>query len=1186
MDNPYQKYLKGVEIPTQTSNNPYSKYLPQEERNKFNISKEGNRGSALSDEDKIEAGVLDNNPYAKYLSPDIEDEKEDIDGDVDLWDKIAFATKLGFTDTVRGVSQISGGKLDFISDNLSIEQMKEDQKKLYEYMENPDGSTNYMVAAAYFGSSILDPAGWLIPVTKARTLYKAAKYGFVSSGIAGGLGYVDENSILDTRGKQALASAVGGTVISPVITGVGKKIKGEKVFTRESLGIPGFDTPTIKVQADTQLQKVKLENEAGKRHRDALARKKIEIDEPELIKDLPENKTKMLQGPRLWFRENVAKPYEKKFGKPALNYLTNGEYGAEAGGATAGGLIGYVSADDDAPITTKFGRAFTGALISAGGIKATRYVQLPTRTFAKGEAETEEITESLSDWLGRQFIDGYGLPKEFKALKAEAQGYSNHIGMRFANIAQKIKNNLTEDEQKILHNLLQGDIKLKTAPNALQNLSQEARKLITEISQEYVDAGLITAKTFQENKNKYLKRSYKGKLEDRPFGEELKLRGATLKVTKDEYNKIYKKQKAYNTTSEVLDNKSKLFKEVEGRKKLIKGHKGWELLYTSERELRKLKKDDVVEIRWQFTKPQRVGLSEIEDASFAIAETGRAFSSTLSQYRFYKNISKTNYVYNSLGQVPMQLRDKYKMMPTTEISKASGKKRFGALAGKYVPEEIYKSLVATNRYYQKEGSGFFKNYKKLNSLWKVSKTAWNPTVHVNNVMSNFMLHDLIDAELKYLPKAWTALTTHGKKNKAGKIQRSELVEAATKYGVFDADYVSNELKNIQSTANFPYKFNDNLSEWENSVNAATNVYRDLLDNKLGLEKLTDFYRFEDSVFRLSVFQDRIAKGFSISDAALEARRAFIDYNIDAPAINWMRNTVTPFLAYTYRIVPLLAETAIVRPWKYAKYAALGYGLNQMGDIVGGGDEEAERAVMPERKSGRFLNMGFLPYRNIKIPIPPDEEGNPYYMDFTRFVPGGDILDLGAGAFPGVPAPLQPSGGLAGEALFPLIGYDLFRQKKIEGQTGIPNEDWAIRLSTLRDKLTPNIPFLPGSYSSAKLERTRKGMDSLFRPEQSELLSLSQALGFKIEKADLDKLSAGKAFELKRKLNGFTEQINLYRKKLRDGLITEETAKNEIEKISIKMRELSEKYGVKFDKATYAKEKKPFEEIKGLFERKN
>jgi hypothetical protein len=1185
MENPYQKYLKGVQIPTKTSDNPYSKYLPEEDRNQFNLSTQGNPGKNLSDDDKIEPGETDDNPYAKYLPENIEQEKEDIDGDVDLWDKIAFATKLGFTDTVRGVSQISGGKLDFISDNLSIEQMKEDQKKLYEYMENPDGSTNYMVAAAYFGSALLDPAGWLIPVTKARTLYKAAKYGFVSSGIAGGLGYVDENSLLDTRGKQAAASAIGGTVISPVIAGVGKKLRGEKVFTRESLGIPGFDSPSIKVQADVEVQKVKLQNEAGKRFRDAEARKKIEIEEPELIKDLPENKTKMLQGPRLWFREYVVKPYEKKFGKPALNYLTNGEYGAEAGTATAGGLIGYVSADDDAPITTKFGRAVAGALMSAGGIKATRYIQLPTRTFAKGEAQTEEISETLYQWLGRQFIDGYGLPKEFKALKAEAQGYSNHIAMRFANLANKIKNNLTDDEQKILHNLLQGDTKLKAAPEALQNLSKESRKLINEIAQEYVDAGLITRKTFEDNKNKYLKRSYKGKLEDRPFGEELKLRGATLKVTKEEYNKIYKKQKAYTNTSEVLDKNTGLFVQKEGRGKLIKDHKGWELLYTSERELKKLKAGDEVEIRWQFTKPQRVGLSEIEDASYAIAETGRAFSSTLSQYRFYKNISKTEYVYNSLGRVPMQLRDKYKMIPDTVISKASGKKRFGALAGKYVPEEIYKNLVAANKYYQTEGKGFYKGYRKLNSLWKVSKTAWNPTVHVNNVMSNIMLHDLIDAEFKYLPKAWTALTTHGKKNKAGKIQRSELVEAATKYGVFDADFVSTELKNIQSGIKFPYKFDENLSEWNNAVNASASIYNDVL-NKNVLSTLTEWYRFEDSVFRLSVFQDRLAKGWSTADAALDARKAFIDYNIDAPAINWMRNTVTPFLAYTYRIVPILAETAIVRPWKYAKYAALGYGLNAMGNVVGGGDEEAERAVMPERKSGRFINMGFLPYRNIKIPVTPDKEGNPYYMDFTRFVPGGDILDLGAGAFPGVPAPLQPSGGLAGEALFPLIGYDLFRQKKIEGQTGIPNEDWPIRFKTLKDKLVPNIPFLPGSYSSAKLERTRKGMDSLFRPEQSELLSLSQALGFKIEKADLDKLSAGKAFELKRKLNGFTEQINTYRKKLRDGLITQETAQKEIEKISIKMRELSEKYSVKFDKATYAKEKKPFEDIKGLFERKN
>ena len=184
---------------------------------------------------------------------------------------------------------------------------------------------------------------------------------------------------------------------------LGKAIKGEKVFTRESLGIPGFE-PTVKVQADAEVQKIKLQNEAGKKFRNAEARKKIEVEEPELIKDLPEDKTKLLQGPKLWFREKSFKTIrKKKFGRPALNYLTNGEYGAEAGSAATGGLIGYVASDDDAPITSKFSNAFIGAVGLAAGMKGTRYINLPTRTFAKGEAQTEEISETLYDWLGRQF---------------------------------------------------------------------------------------------------------------------------------------------------------------------------------------------------------------------------------------------------------------------------------------------------------------------------------------------------------------------------------------------------------------------------------------------------------------------------------------------------------------------------------------------------------------------------------------------------------------------------------------------------------------------------------------------------------------------------------------------------------------------------------------------------------------
>jgi hypothetical protein len=80
-------------------------------------------------------------------------------------------------------------------------------------------------------------------------------------------------------------------------------------------------------------------------------------------------------------------------------------------------------------------------------------------------------------------------------------------------------------------------------------------------------------------------------------------------------------------------------------------------------------------------------------------------------------------------------------MPVTVISKTDGKQRYGALSGKYVPEEVYKNLVAANRYVKAEGNSFYSGYRKLNSVWKVSKTAWNPTVHVNNVMSNVISSD-------------------------------------------------------------------------------------------------------------------------------------------------------------------------------------------------------------------------------------------------------------------------------------------------------------------------------------------------------------------------------------------------------------------------------------------------------------
>ena len=512
-------------------------------------------------------------------------------------------------------------------------------------------------------------------------------------------------------------------------------------------------------------------------------------------------------------------------------------------------------------------------------------------------------------------------------------------------------------------------------------------------------------------------------------------------------------------------------------------------------------------------------------------------------------------------------------MPTTKIDKNNPESRFryGNLAGKYVPEEIYKDLVSATRFYNQTSKGMYSGYRKANSLWKVSKTAWNPTVHTNNIVSNFVLHDLIDADFKYLPRAYKALMGYDpNKGLVRQLlgpakedeQLSELVMLAERHGVFEADFVTKELGKMQElNIAQPYKFDGDA--WSSGSQAALNIYKDMKTAN-PLAKLTDWYRFEDHVFRLSVFQDRLAKGFSPAEAGLDARKSFVDYNINAPAINWMRQTMVPFLAYTYRIVPILSETAVVRPWKYFKYAALGYGLNKLGDIVGGGDEKAERALMQEKQKGKFI-LDFMPYRKIKLPVPQigDEpyEG-PTYVDLTRFVPGGDIFDIGGNTLPYLPAPVQPNFGLAGEVLSPLLGFDLFTQRKLSGLGISEYEDAKTKVTDLYKGLIPNIPFLPGGFSTQRITTARKGEESAYRVKETELEALFRALGFKIETQSIDKLEALKTGELRRKLSGVDQKINKLNREYDKGLINEKT----YDKKMLKLEDLYEKIADKYDDA--------------------
>ena len=1110
--------------------------------------------------------------------------------------KYAYAFKLGLADTVRGVKQMAGrGK----------EEMKAEQQKLNELMRGEDGG---LVTLAYFGGALLDPAGWLIPFGKAKTLYTMGKYGLVSGAVAGATGYVDDESIIDTRGKQLLAGAVGGSIIAPgigALRNLGVRItgKGEVTpvgFKRASLTPSemierGGSTVQVKGKMiDEDLEKGKVyaegdrtlvlspEKEMGREPKsiydtlvDIFRGRDTRVPFPKTKKVLDAPKQGELSAKPQSFINKILKGYEENYGKRFLKVATTGEGGT----SIAGGLIGFnvdpelPVFDVNAPLSSRFGRAFLGAAGGYLGVNRLRKFKRKT-VYGKDTDEPVEISESYAEVLGRQIIDKYGLTKDYKKLLQKYDGTKNDIASAFIRIAKQMQK-LDKEDRKILYNMLEGDIKYKVPSKKLEELSKNSRDLITQTGQMYKDLGLIAEETFEKNKKRYLGRLYK-KDEDTPLelkkiGDDLKPRGTLHETTVGDWFRTYKNQKP--TVNDIVE----------------PGHKGWELLgdfeeiggqlyrvtkrqkptITDERigskgnilEKELLARDEFVPIRWELTKEQRLAKGEIEDAAISMEYTGILMANTVAKYQFYTDVA-AQFAEKAKGRTAKQMLElpqRYRKIPDNKIE-GTVSKRYGALAGKYVPENVYKDIMGTKRYQEKSSNAVYEKYKKLNSLWKVSKTAWNPTVHVNNIFGNIILTDLADVPLRTLPKAFRALRTHGKEG-----HRSEVVMLAIKYGVFDADFVNKEIRNFKTgeLAGI-YKSKSNADEWDSAVSMADKIYSKVRNNSI-TSKLEDYYRIEDHVFRLNAFMHRLKLGDSAEDAAEVARRQFIDYDIDAPLINHLRNTATPFLSFTYRLIPLLAESAILRPTKYAKYIAAGYSLNKLEELYGGEDAKVERALLPDYEAGNILDLPFMPKKVIRI-SGKSKDGTSKYLNISRFYPGGDVLSFeGNNAIPFLPEPLQPSLGIGGDLITSLFGYDIFRQQKEFGRGGGTAEEETIKaLGSFGKKLIPNFPFLPGSYSTKRLERAAKGDVSRFREPQTELEAMLNAFGFKVSNKSISTLGASQRLEYERQVRVQKSKLNQIKNKVATNQINMADYDRQVGRILADINKLTKKYVGRFD----------------------
>lgn len=546
-----------------------------------------------------------------------------------------------------------------------------------------------------------------------------------------------------------------------------------------------------------------------------------------------------------------------------------------------------------------------------------------------------------------------------------------------------------------------------------------------------------------------------------------------------------------------------------------------------------------------FTLAERTKLGEIQEVKYATAVTMMQMVRDVETARFLDWVARNEAVLNE-SQLPADaepveastwltrsyLKREWVQVPDSTIP-GTAVKRYGNLGGRWVPGPVWNDIRQIAEL--SDQNDLSRAFQTMLRAWKVSKTALSPVTHTNNVMSNFMLADMHDIQARHIYAALQAMLTHKSSDEA-----KRLIEAfqdnGGDAGMFNESEIREEL--------FRPLLEELRKEIEHESGTALITAAQVVDllghrqlrqawaaageTKVGKKaawlpkRMMKLYGLEDELFRLAAFIKARADGVSDREAGKFARDSFLNYEITAPWINAMRRSAFPFIAFTYRAAPMLAKVFAEKPHKLVKYMLLAAALNALAYAALGddGDEDRERSLMADEKAGRI--WGFMSPKLLRMPWN-DRNGSPVFLDIRRWIPAGDIVDMGQSqSMIPVPPPIAPGGPLMLLAEF-MLNSSAFTGNDLVKRT----DDWDERLAKSADWLwkgvAPNFPLLPGTYSFESLAATARGQVAAgpFGQEKASMpQSLLSAVGVKVGSYPVETLD----FNAKRQLGSETAEI--------------------------------------------------------------
>lgn len=296
-----------------------------------------------------------------------------------------------------------------------------------------------------------------------------------------------------------------------------------------------------------------------------------------------------------------------------------------------------------------------------------------------------------------------------------------------------------------------------------------------------------------------------------------------------------------------------------------------------------------------------------------------------------------------------------------------GGERFGMLAGRMVNKEVHKEIMG----YIDPVIDTSPLLRQAMSWWKFGKVIARPATHVRNMMSNAVLNHLGGMPV-YSPHSIQCYTDALEMMRSPEKYASELKQAK-ELGVFSGAFARHELRRLKGV----------------NLKNATSVV-DLLGrvSKVALAKGAHLYEQEEYWAKLAKYLHNTRyRGMQPLQAAEDAIKWTFHYGEVTPAVRAFRSSPLgmPFVTFSYKALPAIAESVMKYPWRFGSLQALLGGmswlaLNELN--MSDGEYDDLMSKMPSNiKNGNYLP---LPWK--------DQNGRMQWLDLTYILPWGDYYE--------------------------------------------------------------------------------------------------------------------------------------------------------------------------------------------------